>query len=155
MHRRRALSAAFALPFVLAITAACGGGGTPAKPSDPAADALARGIAAHNANKLDEAAKDYYEALFYDPKSKFAFYNLGQIARIQSRLAIAEGYYRSALEIDPNYGPALFGLGASMGLIAALTHALNTPDFAMQLAFLIGLGVGGLGEVTSRQIPLL
>src|SRR5437763_17054097 len=113
MHRpSRPLCAALALPFVLAIAAACAGSGTPAKPSDPAADALARGIAAHNANKLDEAAKDYFEALFYDPKSKFAFYNLGQIARVQNRLAIAEGYYRSALEIDPTYGPALFGLGA-------------------------------------------
>jgi putative drug exporter of the RND superfamily len=37
---------------------------------------------------------------------------------------------------------ALFGLGTSMGLIAALTHALNTPDFASELALLIGLGVG-------------
>jgi RND superfamily putative drug exporter len=37
---------------------------------------------------------------------------------------------------------ALFGLGTSMGLIAALTHLLSTPDFATQLAFLIGLGVG-------------
>jgi RND superfamily putative drug exporter len=37
---------------------------------------------------------------------------------------------------------ALFGLGTSMGLIAALTHGLNTPDFASQLALLIGLGVG-------------
>jgi RND superfamily putative drug exporter len=37
---------------------------------------------------------------------------------------------------------ALFGLGTSMGLIAALTHGLNTPDFASELALLIGLGVG-------------
>jgi RND superfamily putative drug exporter len=37
---------------------------------------------------------------------------------------------------------ALFGLGTSMGLIAALTHVLNTPDFASELALLIGLGVG-------------
>ena len=37
---------------------------------------------------------------------------------------------------------ALFGLGTSMGVIAALTHVLSTPDFATQLAFLIGLGVG-------------
>jgi putative drug exporter of the RND superfamily len=37
---------------------------------------------------------------------------------------------------------ALFGLGTSMGLIAALTHGLATPDFATQLALLIGLGVG-------------
>jgi putative drug exporter of the RND superfamily len=37
---------------------------------------------------------------------------------------------------------ALFGLGTSMGLIALLTHALDTPDFAAELALLIGLGVG-------------
>jgi putative drug exporter of the RND superfamily len=37
---------------------------------------------------------------------------------------------------------ALFGLGTSMGLIAALTHAVPTPDFASELALLIGLGVG-------------
>jgi RND superfamily putative drug exporter len=37
---------------------------------------------------------------------------------------------------------ALFGLGTSMGLIAILTHGLSTPDFATQLALLIGLGVG-------------
>src|SRR5579859_6639910 len=90
-----------ALPLMLAVAAACGVGGGQAKPADPAADALARGIAAHNANNLDEAAKDYFEVLSTDPKNKFAFYNLGQIARIQNKLAIAEGYYRSALESDP------------------------------------------------------
>jgi putative drug exporter of the RND superfamily len=37
---------------------------------------------------------------------------------------------------------ALFGLGTSMGLIAVLTHVLSTPDFASELALLIGLGVG-------------
>jgi RND superfamily putative drug exporter len=37
---------------------------------------------------------------------------------------------------------ALFGLGTSMGLITALTHVLATPDFATELALLIGLGVG-------------
>ena len=47
MHRPgRALRAALALPFILAVAAACAGSGSPAKPSDPAADALARGIAA-------------------------------------------------------------------------------------------------------------
>ena len=37
---------------------------------------------------------------------------------------------------------ALFGVGTASGLIAALTHVLNTPSFASQLALLIGLGVG-------------
>lgn len=37
---------------------------------------------------------------------------------------------------------ALFGLGTGMGLIALLTHLIATPDFATQLALLVGLGVG-------------
>ena len=123
----RPLRAALLLPVVLAL-AGCGfgGSGTPAKPADPAADALARGIAAHNANKLDEAAKDYFEVLQNDPKNKFAFYNLGQIARAQNKLAIAEGYYRSALETDPDFGLALFEL-------AVVRRAFNALDEAIVL----------------------
>jgi len=115
---------ALTLPLLLTMAAACGGGATPAT-TKPADDALARGIAAHNANKLDEATKDYFEVLSNDPKNKFAFYNLGQIARIQNRLAIAEGYYRSALEIDPNYGPALFGLGVVRQAFNAVQEAID------------------------------
>src|SRR3954452_2446867 len=37
---------------------------------------------------------------------------------------------------------ALFGVGTSTVVIAALTHVLKTPDFASELALLIGLGVG-------------
>ena len=122
----RPLRAALILPVVLAL-AACGfgGSGTPTKPADAAGDALARGIAAHNANKLDEAAKDYFEVLQNDPTNKFAFYNLGQIARNQNKLAIAEGYYRSALEVDPNYGPALFGLGVVRQAFNAVQEAID------------------------------
>ena len=101
-----------------ALVTACGGGATtPTPPGDPAAMALARGIAAHNAGRADEAKQAYYETLFHDPRNKFAFYNLGQIARNTNQLAVAEGYYRSSLELDPSYGPALFGLGTvRMGL---------------------------------------
>jgi RND superfamily putative drug exporter len=37
---------------------------------------------------------------------------------------------------------ALFGLGAGLGLLGLGSHLLDTPDFASQLAALIGLGVG-------------
>ena len=98
-----------ALLLILGAAAACGGS-TAAKPTDPAGDALARGIAAHNANKLDEATKDYFEVLFNDPKNKFAFYNLGEIAQRQNRMQAAESYYRLSLEQDPNMASALFNL---------------------------------------------
>ena len=37
---------------------------------------------------------------------------------------------------------ALFGLGAGVGLITLLSHVVNMPDFASELALMIGLGVG-------------
>ena len=37
---------------------------------------------------------------------------------------------------------ALFGLGTGLGLIALLTHVVDTPDFSAELAAMIGLGVG-------------
>ncbi len=77
---------------------------------DPAGDALARGVAAQNAGKPEDAKKEYYETLAQDPKNKLAFYNLGQIARVANKPQIAEGYYRSVLEIDGGYAPAIFGL---------------------------------------------
>jgi RND superfamily putative drug exporter len=37
---------------------------------------------------------------------------------------------------------ALFGLGTSTGLIALVTHLVNTPNWASEVAILVGLGVG-------------
>src|SRR4029077_20572763 len=37
---------------------------------------------------------------------------------------------------------ALFGLGASVGAITLASHAIDMPDFASELALMIGLGVG-------------
>jgi tetratricopeptide (TPR) repeat protein len=78
--------------------------------ADPAGDALARGVAAQNAGKPEDAKRAYYETLAADPKNVLAFYNLGQIARVANKPAIAEGYYRQALEIDGNHVSSIFGL---------------------------------------------
>jgi putative drug exporter of the RND superfamily len=50
--------------------------------------------------------------------------------------------FGSLLAMSLPIAVALFGLGTGMGLIAVLTHLLATPDFATQLALLVGLGVG-------------
>ena len=75
-----------ALVFAAAFAAACGGPGSAGPGASGAADSLNRGLTAHTAGRLDEAVTAYFETLSKDPKNKFAFYNLGQIAQSQNRL---------------------------------------------------------------------
>jgi tetratricopeptide (TPR) repeat protein len=75
-----------------------------------ASEALARGLAAHQAGKLAEAEADYRKVLVYDPNNKFAYYNLGLIDQTDGALASAESNYRLALGIDPTFVSALFNL---------------------------------------------
>jgi RND superfamily putative drug exporter len=37
---------------------------------------------------------------------------------------------------------ALFGIGIGLGFVELLSHVIATPDFATQLASMIGIGVG-------------
>src|SRR5713101_4249324 len=50
-----------------------------------ASDALNRGLQAHSAGRLDEAATEYREVLVHDAQNKFAFYNLGLIDQTSGR----------------------------------------------------------------------
>jgi tetratricopeptide (TPR) repeat protein len=96
-----------ALLLLLLLVGACSKGTTD---SDQASLALAAGIKAHEAGRLDEAAADYRKVLVYDPRNKFAYYNLGVIEQTQGDGGSAESDYRIALTIDPNFVPALFNL---------------------------------------------
>jgi tetratricopeptide (TPR) repeat protein len=96
------------LLFVAVVLVSCGGASK--SEADLSADALNRGLKAHNAGNYDEAVTAYFEALMHDGKNKFAYFNLGQIAQTQKKPQIAEGYYRSALDVDAKFGPALFNL---------------------------------------------
>jgi tetratricopeptide (TPR) repeat protein len=96
-----------ALLLLLLLICACSKGTTD---SDQASLALAAGLKAHAAGRLDEAAADYRKVLVYDPRNKFAYYNLGVIEQTQGDGVSAESDYRIALTIDPNFVPALFNL---------------------------------------------
>ena len=56
-------------------------GGTASPASAAASSLVEQGLAAHTAGRLDEAKDLYSQALAKDPKNKFAYFNLGQIAR--------------------------------------------------------------------------
>jgi tetratricopeptide (TPR) repeat protein len=147
------------LVLLSAALAACGGSATPT--SETAADALNRGLAAHAAGKLDEAVTAYYQTLEKDPKNKFAFYNLGEIAQRQNRLVAAEAYYRLALEQDPKMESALFNLaivrtnvGQTADAVALYRQviAVNPNDAAAH--FNLGLLLRQLGQTAEAQTEL-
>ncbi len=139
-----------------AFAAACGSGpgATPG-----ATDAFARGLQAQTAGKFDEATSAYYEVLAKDPKSSSAFFNLGLIAHLQSRLVAAESYYRLALDIEPNNEKALFNLAivranSSGGAPEAVTLykkviALD-PNYA-DAHFNLALVLRSLGQTAEAQ----
>jgi len=89
-------------------------------------DALARGARAQNAGDPAAATVHYFRALSHDPRNRFAYYNLGVIARVANKPGIAESYYRQALEIDPGFGPALFDL-------AVVRTGRGSPEEAIAL----------------------
>ena len=99
------------LALTLALLALSAGAcGLAKSEAELATDSLNKGVTLQNSGKTDEAARAYFESLSHDTRAYLAFYNLGQMARVAGRNAIAEGYYRSALDLQPSYAPALFGL---------------------------------------------
>jgi tetratricopeptide (TPR) repeat protein len=124
MGMTRRTPALLLLAVALALSG-CGLVGGAKSEADLSADALNRGLKAHNAGNYSEATAAYFEALFHDSKNKFAFFNLGQIAQTQKKPAIAEGYYRSTLDLDAAFGPALFNLAIIRNEAGARTEAID------------------------------
>ena len=134
---------------LLAAAPACGGTSSAETTSDP----LSRGLEAHLAGRLDEATAAYFEALRQDPRNKFAYFDLGQIAQISKRPVEAESYYRIALGIDPNFGPALFNLAIVRFEAGSAQEAVDlyqtllaaTPDYAAA-RYNLGVALRSIGK---------
>jgi tetratricopeptide (TPR) repeat protein len=119
---------------VLTLTA-CGSDDGTAKP-DPkkASNALAAGLEAQSKGDLDEAAKQYNEALKYDKKNKYALYDLALIDAARSNYGEAENKYRVVLAIDPAYEPALFNLAILVKAKGNDTEAISLYKRAIKAA---------------------
>src|SRR5580765_6985382 len=95
--------------------AACGG----KSEAQQASEALARGLAAHQAGSLEQAANEYRECLKHDAQNKFCNFNLGVIAQAQNNATEAEKDYRLALSIDPEFSSAIWNLAILRGGLGA------------------------------------
>lgn len=97
-----------------------------------------RGIAAHRAGQLDEAARELAQAMDLAPRQPGFPYTMGLVMQDQGRKDEAVAYYQSALAIDPrlaqawnNLGLVLHDLGRSDEAIAAIARTLEIkPDYA-------------------------
>src|SRR2546430_11967935 len=143
--------------FLAACRAWCGGRASGGR-SEPAADGLSRGLAAHAAGKLDEAVAAYFTTLSKDPKNQFAYYNLGEIAQRQSRFVAAESFYRLALDLDPKMESALFNLaivrtnaGATADAVALYKQVIAVNANNAAAHFNLGLLYRQLGQTAEAQ----
>ena len=70
------------------------------------------GLILLDSGKLDESVEPLVEALRLDPKNAFANYICGHAFHRQYKLEEAAGYYRNAVQCNPEYVPALLGLAS-------------------------------------------
>jgi tetratricopeptide (TPR) repeat protein len=121
--------------LVLAGAAACG---SDKSNSEKAGDALSAALQAHVEGRIDDAVTGYNEVLKFDPRNKYAFYNLGLIQQTNGNLPEADNDYRLAIHTDPDYVVALFNLAVvrttlndNAGGIELYRHVIALqPDYA-------------------------
>jgi len=159
-HDRRSLRLRLVALTLGVLMISCGSPSTPAT-TGGADDALSRALQAHTAGKFDEATAAYFETLAKDPKNKFAFYNLGEIAQRQDRPAAAESFYRLALEQDPKMTSALFNLaiirtnaGANQEAVDLYRRVIAVEPNNAAAHFNLGLVLRLLGQTAEANQEL-
>lgn len=107
---RRLVTAA--LVAAVAILAACGASTSPSPVSNvqTAVNDVNAGLSAQAAGRLSDAAADYQNAIAHDAHNKFGYYDLGLVDELTGQGVAAEANYRAAIQIDPNFAPALYNL---------------------------------------------
>jgi len=73
--------------------------------------------------RLDEAEKEYREAIKINPNFTLAHYNLGNLLKNSNQFEKAEKEFRKAIKINPNLAPAHYNLGNLLKNLKRLEEA--------------------------------
>jgi tetratricopeptide (TPR) repeat protein len=83
--------------------------------------------------RLDEAEKDYIEALAADPTNFLSCLNLGNLASRRKDFQAALGWYLKAAEIEPEFDGVQVDLGVVYGTLGDVDRALKHLDRALAI----------------------
>ena len=98
--------------------------------------------------RWDLGKRMYYEAQRREPQSVAALTGLGRVALLEENFPQAETFFMQALEIQKDYGPALYNLGVLHGLIKG--HAEQAQEYFRQ--YLAASPKGGRAASAAARI---
>ena len=91
------------------------------------------GVALLDLNRLDEAGESFRRALELDSNHKNARQNMAETRRQQGRFVESIRWYRGVLDIDPEFAPALAGIGAAQFRLGQYEQAAQSLAQAVSL----------------------
>jgi Tfp pilus assembly protein PilF len=89
--------------------------------------------ALHHEGRLDEAEKEYFTTLRFDPGYVKAYANLGQLFVTKSKLDEAKKYYERAIELDPHAGEVHSGYAYLLERLGRVDEARAEYENAIRL----------------------
>ncbi|MDR2152080.1 MAG: tetratricopeptide repeat protein [Helicobacteraceae bacterium] len=98
-----------------------------------AEEAFNRGLAAYNRGDLQEAVKQYTQAIKIDPKYADAYYNRGLAYANLGDTSKAIADWTQAIKIDPSFALAYNNRAAAFGVLGDLKNATKDARKACEL----------------------
>ncbi|MBF0195174.1 MAG: tetratricopeptide repeat protein [Magnetococcales bacterium] len=95
--------------------------------------ALDKGVACHNAGKLDDAMAFYKQSLDYQPQNFNALSNFGFALQAKGEIVKAVEYYKKAITINPNFALAYNNLGFALAELGKLDESITVLQNAIAI----------------------
>jgi Flp pilus assembly protein TadD len=90
------------------------------------------GVALQNEGRIEDAIRQYQEALAIDPRDVLTHNNLGIALRLQGRLEEAIEHYETAIDIAPGFAKARTNLGDALQAQGRVKEAIRQYEAALR-----------------------
>jgi tetratricopeptide (TPR) repeat protein len=133
----------------------------PASASDGAALSDARGVAAAESGRLDDARREFEAALAQEPGNAAVLLHRGMLALREKKAAEAEGWFLKSLASRPEAPGTLSALGLAQveqgntaGAYASWSKAVRLDPTQYDALLNLGMLLGRMGRIDEARKPL-